>query len=471
MTLESSEDSNFAALLYVNKRKEFVIMGKKANATVEGIITALNSYNSVANITTQIVSNVITSKKIKDVVRKVILDPAQAIFVPKIDAIGWDKCVEAFNAMLDIFPDKQLSELLNVTEMDISSYRDSIKEHPAYGFSMYSNTLSEFKDGVTALFRYKNAIIYFTAQTAVYTGRGRMDGQYKFTFEFISPTHTVYEEFVDKIEEARRYIEKGYYEQFDRRIKIIRSGRRGFQANYATVPNTVVIESAIRDQIELVINAVNKSDEIKDQFEVNKTIGVLLWGPPGTGKSTIVRYLAMRLKRTLVLTSADNLMDVIDYIKDRNGDQKFIILIEDIDFKFVDRRKLAKPVKKTEEEEQAEANDDDDDDSPTFAAGNFAQTDVLFQLLDGVLGDSKIMVCATTNYKDRLDPALIRDGRFDHSIEVNGLSMQDARDVCEKFGISPSDIKLETFSVPVNAATLQKTILKYKTMQKPDATE
>ena len=148
MTLESSEDSNFAALLYVNKRKEFVIMGKKANATVEGIITALNSYNSVANITTQIVSNVITSKKIKDVVRKVILDPAQAIFVPKIDAIGWDKCVEAFNAMLDIFPDKQLSELLNVTEMDISSYRDSIKEHPAYGFSMYSNTLSEFKDGV-----------------------------------------------------------------------------------------------------------------------------------------------------------------------------------------------------------------------------------------------------------------------------------------------------------------------------------
>lgn len=452
---------------------------KKQSETLDGIITALNTYTNPATITSQVIASVITSKKTKDVVRKVLLNPIQSIFIPKIDAVGFDKCMHMFNALLDIFPDdKQLADILQVTESNIKDYRENIKEHPRYGFYSFHNDLSEIKGGISTLIRYKNAIIYFTAQTAVYTGRGNsMDGQFKFTLEFISPTHSVYEEFVDHIEKARQFIEVGYYDQFERRIRIIRSGtRRGFQVGYATVPNTIVIERDIRDKVEQVIDAVNKSDEIKDQFEVNKTIGVLLWGPPGTGKSTIVRYLAMRLKRTLILTSADNLLEVIDYTKDRSSkDEKYIILIEDIDFKFVDRRKLMedkKPTTKTKTKKEVEDDDEDEDDGDMrpWAGGmaTFAQTDTLFQLLDGVLGDSKIMVCATTNYKDRLDPALIRDGRFDHDIEVNGLSMEDAREVCEKFGVSPSDIKLDEFTVPVNAATLQKAILKLKTSSKSE---
>lgn len=458
-------------------------MSKKQNETLQKIMQGLAAYSNPTAVTSQVIASIITSRKTRDIVRKVLLDPVQSVFVPKIEAIGWDKCVEVFNAILSLLDDKRAADILEVTEAAVKSYRDDIKEHPRYGFSSYNSDLAELVSGASSLFRYKNAIVYFTANAAVYTGRGnKMDGQFKITLEFISPTHHVYEEFVDQIEKERAYIETGYYEQFERRIRIIRTGgRRGFQVSYATVPTTVVIERDIRDAVEAVISAVNRSDEIKEQFEVNKTIGVLLWGPPGTGKSTIVRYLAMRLKRSLILTSADNLAEVIDYAKERSGKTKYIILIEDIDFKFVDRRKLMESKKKkeddTKEDTRSKPDDDDDEDGdwspalPMRLPGSFAQTDTLFQLLDGVLGDSSIMVCATTNYKDRLDPALIRDGRFDHDIYVAGLSMADAEEVCQKFDVSPSDINLSSFTVPVNAASLQTAILKFKTTGKKEATK
>ena len=42
----------------------------------------------------------------------------------------------------------------------------------------------------------------------------------------------------------------------------------------------------------------------------------------------------------------------------------------------------------------------------------------LLQLLDGINSCKKTIFLATTNYIDRLDPALIRDGRFDIKIEM-----------------------------------------------------
>ena len=156
----------------------------------------------------------------------------------------------------------------------------------------------------------------------------------------------------------------------------------------------------------------------------------------------MVRYLAMELGRTILLTGADDLSQVISFIKDRSSYEKFIVLIEDIDFKFVDRRDSKKDDKNSE---------------------MMANTDMLFQLLDGVLAENNLVVCATTNYIDRLDPALIRDGRFDYRIEVLGLSYENAVKVCERFDVDPDEIKLKEWDTPISPATLQTFILKYKT--------
>lgn len=433
----------------------------EAVGTVQGIIKALSMYATPQSVTTQIIGRVVSSNKTKSLVRKVLIDPIQSKFVPKIEATGYDRCREVFNALMDIFPDKELVDILDITEADAKMYREMMDESPFYTFNSWFYDVSD-NGNVSKLIHVMDALVYIQIAFPKNDGRYR-SGAMTWTLEFISPTKKVYELFVDKIEAARQYMETGYMKKFQRRIKVIQMGRgrRGYQVSYATVPNTVIISSDIRNDLETVIRSVERADDIKKAYEVNKTIGVLLHGPAGTGKSTIVRYLAMRLGRTLILTGAGSLNEVIDYTKDNShGDQKFIILIEDIDFKFVDRRKLKNLDKK---ETETKDDDDSDLDGPFSFGGAYAETDTLFQLLDGVLGDSNLMVCATTNYKDRLDPALIRDGRFDHDIEVLGLSYEDACDVCKSFEVTPDDVNLSSLELPINPATLQTLILKFKT--------
>lgn len=435
--------------------------GKKDK--VNTIMAALAAYSDSTAVTTKLVTRVITSDKLKAIVRKTIINPVQSAFVPKIKCIGVDKCRELFNALLVLFDHDldTLCEILNSTKEDIANYKKHLEEEsPYYAFSIwYYGSLAD--GDVTKLVRYHDALVYISIQ---FTCKNKYDNSIMATIDFLSPTKKVYELFVDEIEKSRRYIEKGYAEKYNRRVRVIQMNCGRTKITYATVPNTIIISSDVKDDVDRVVASVQKNAYIKDKYGVNKTIGVLLHGPAGTGKSTIVRYLAMVLNRGLILTGASDLKEAINYVKDghRSENSEYIILIEDIDFKFVDRRKLMKDKKKNSEDINPKI-DDDDDNEMSWGGTAFESTDTLFQLLDGVLADSRIMVCATTNYKERLDPALIRDGRFDHDIEVLGLSYDDASAVCKEFDVKPEDVNLDKFPLPIIPATLQKKILHFKT--------
>ena len=106
--------------------------------------------------------------------------------------------------------------------------------------------------------------------------------------------------------------------------------------------------------------------------------------------------------------------------------------------------------------------DDDDGDFRNSNDDMNKRTSLLFQVLDGVLSSSNLIVIATTNYFNRLDPALIRDRRFDYKIELKGLDYNTAVKVCERFGVDPADINLNEWKTPIAPATLQTVLLKYK---------
>ncbi|KAK4260807.1 hypothetical protein QN277_003876 [Acacia crassicarpa] len=141
--------------------------------------------------------------------------------------------------------------------------------------------------------------------------------------------------------------------------------------------------------------------------------GYLLYGPPGTGKSTMIAAMANFLNYDiydLELTSVKNNMMLRKLLI--GIERKSIIVIEDIDcsLNLTEKRKE----KKKKEKKKPEEEDQDDDNCKVTLSG-------LLNFIDGIwsaLGGERIIVF-TTNYLDKLDPALIRRGRMDKHIELS----------------------------------------------------
>ena len=121
--------------------------------------------------------------------------------------------------------------------------------------------------------------------------------------------------------------------------------------------------------------------------------GVLLYGPPGVGKTHTVRYLASSLVDTTVIQLTGNALQLIaEACSVARALQPAMVVIEDVDLIAEDR------------------------------GMHPGQHPLLFQLLnemDGLAEDADVVFVLTTNRADLLEPALAaRPGRVDQAVEL-----------------------------------------------------
>ncbi|XP_050456737.1 mitochondrial chaperone BCS1 [Cataglyphis hispanica] len=124
--------------------------------------------------------------------------------------------------------------------------------------------------------------------------------------------------------------------------------------------------------------------------------GYLLYGPPGCGKSSYITALAGELERgicVLNLSERGLTDDRLNHLL-AVAPQQTIILLEDIDAAFSSR----------EESKEVKA---------AYDGLNRVTFSGLLNCLDGVASTEARILFMTTNYLDRLDPALVRPGRVD----------------------------------------------------------
>jgi hypothetical protein len=123
--------------------------------------------------------------------------------------------------------------------------------------------------------------------------------------------------------------------------------------------------------------------------------GLLLWGPPGTGKTHTVRYLTSRLTdATIILLSAGTLGMIGAFATLGRRLAPAVVVLEDVDLVAEER---------------------------SYGPGGTANP-LLFQLMNemsGLAEDADIAFVLTTNRPDVLEPALAaRPGRVDLAVEI-----------------------------------------------------
>ncbi|GJS84553.1 AAA+ ATPase domain-containing protein [Tanacetum coccineum] len=135
--------------------------------------------------------------------------------------------------------------------------------------------------------------------------------------------------------------------------------------------------------------------------------GYLLYGPPGTEKSSLIAAMANYLKFDIYDLQLMNVRD--DCLKDMllQTSNRSILVIEDIDCSIVPNRKGPASSKE-----------------PRRYETKFSLSGLL-NFIDGLwssCGDERIIIFST-NHKDKLDPALLRPGRMDMHIHMSYLTM------------------------------------------------
>lgn len=195
--------------------------------------------------------------------------------------------------------------------------------------------------------------------------------------------HQAVEQFLDYLNEKKRDSEH---------ISIFIDTNVGLKKTKQKVKETiqredVILEENMKNQIFRSIDQFfNESGSFFKKYGLQYRRGILLYGDPGNGKTTLVKSIAGSISAPVIYwqiteyTNSDSVVEIFDYAA---FVAPAVLVIEDMD-------SMPEEVRS-----------------------------IFLNILDGVSTKEGIFLIGTTNYPEKIDPALMnRAGRFDRAYEI-----------------------------------------------------
>lgn len=267
-------------------------------------------------------------------------------------------------------------------------------------------------------FKFKGQLFMFSSRklsdTSSNTSSDSMSGN---MFDELMIYHTNIKLLEDLLTTAEKYFNKYYYKNDveNKTIKLYynrgKSWFTGPNINKRDIRNLYLDKNIKNDILNKVKNFKTPNTIMRyERFGIVHKFVCLLYGVPGSGKTTLVKSIASELNLSISYLSFDiNLNDeaLMNLIKHLG--KKTILLIEDMDCLFKSRK-----------------SNDEFKNTLTLSG--------ILNILDGLMTSNDMIVFITTNMKDNLyDEALIRPGRIDHFIKFDYIQKNQLIDMYKVF--------------------------------------
>ncbi len=190
----------------------------------------------------------------------------------------------------------------------------------------------------------------------------------------------------------------------------------------------------IRDAVELPFLHA----DLFREYQLRPPKGILLYGPPGCGKTLIAKAVANSLAKKVAALNGDS---------DRSQGKSFFLNIKGPELlnKYVgETERHIRLVFQRAREKASEGTPVivffDEMDSIFRTRGSGVSSDVestivpqLLSEIDGVEGLENVIVIGASNREDMIDPAILRPGRLDVKIKIERPDAEAARDIFSKY--------------------------------------
>jgi len=203
--------------------------------------------------------------------------------------------------------------------------------------------------------------------------------------------------------------------------------------------DTIFIDKNEKQKLINSIESFIKRADWDVKMGIPHQMGILLYGPPGTGKTSIIKAIASHFNMHVHDLPSSHLSYIAPAFNKLPHDA--LVIIEDIDTN-ASTHKRSTNIKTAS-----------DNPADIFDLGTILNS------IGGLITTHGRILVATTNHIEKLDPALIRAGRFDIKIEVGYATNEIFEEMMKKFYDNVNIPKNFNIKENITTSTIQQSIL------------